>query len=97
MAELTRFWGIVIAIFFRGEVGRHNRPHIHAIFTRGEEEASIALDTGEVLAGKLHPQNLRLVRIWMELHMEELQEAWDLARHGKTPYKIAPLTKKVFK
>ncbi len=92
MAELARFWGIVVAVFFRGEVGRHNRPHIHVFI--GDDSASIALDTRKIIVGKLNARDLRLVRLWMKIHDEELHEAWDRAVHGKTPYKIAPLREK---
>jgi hypothetical protein len=90
MSELSRFFGIVIAIFARGEE-RHHRAHIHVFVTRDEEYASIALDNGEVLNGRLHPTHLKLVKAWMKLNKAELNAAWAKISHGENPGKIPPL------
>ena len=34
---------------------------------------------------------LRLVRDWIDLHIQELQEDWDLARAGRALKEIEPL------
>ncbi len=88
MAELSRFYGLVIAIFFRGEFGRHNRPHVHVF--HGEHEASIAFD-GDVLSGRLPPTAKKLAKAWIKQHRAELAAAWRTARDGRVPRKIAPL------
>jgi Domain of unknown function (DUF4160) len=88
MAELSRFYGIVIAIFFRGERGRHNLPHIHVRYA--EFVASVALD-GTIIEGRLPPTARRLVLRWAHEHQEELEFAWESARRGRTPPKIEPL------
>jgi hypothetical protein len=44
--ELSRFFGIVIGLFY----SEHGRPHFHAVY--GEHEASIDIETGEVVVGK---------------------------------------------
>ena len=88
MAELARFYGIVVAIFFRGEVGRHNTPHVHV--TYNEFTAAIGFD-GQVLAGDLPGRARNLVRQWMRAHREELQLAWGRAQRGSRPQKIEPL------
>jgi len=56
-----------------------------------EFEASIGIDDGEILAGQLPRKQLRLVQAWIELHRDELQADWELARSGEQPYKIDPL------
>lgn len=89
MAELSRFLGIVISVFTRGEVGKHNTPHVHVF--AGDEEASIAIEGGRVIAGSLRPNNLWLVRHWMDQHYVELLDAWEAAKAGKKPHKIPPL------
>lgn len=88
MAELSRFYGIVVAIFFRGEIGRHRLPHVHVRYA--EHSASVALD-GEILDGSLPPTARRLVVKWMLEHEDELRAAWDRARRGLTPARIEPL------
>ncbi len=88
MAELSRFYGVVVAVFFRGEFGRHRLAHVHVRCKN--EWASVDLD-GNVIEGELPSAARWLVRRWMRLHRAELQAAWDDARAGRTPRKIEPL------
>ena len=67
----------------------HNLPHIHAKYA--EFEASINIEDGEILAGKLPRKQLRLVQAWIELHRDELMADWEIAVGGDNPYKIDPL------
>jgi hypothetical protein len=83
--ELSRFFGIVIGIFYT----EHGRPHFHAAY--GEFEASIDIESEEIISGKLPPRALSLVQEWCQLHKLELRENWERARQHKTPKKIAPL------
>ena len=46
MPELSRFYGIIIKMYFN-DVQQHHKPHIHAFY--GDYEAVIAVD-GELLA-----------------------------------------------
>ena len=48
MPEISRFFGIIIKMFVRGE---HNPPHVHAIYS--EYNAIINIKTGEVIEGDL--------------------------------------------
>jgi hypothetical protein len=34
---------------------------------------------------------VKLVREWIDLHVDELREDWELAQAGKEPKKIVPL------
>ena len=47
MPELSRFYGIVIRMFWVD----HPPPHFHAVF--GEHEALIAIETSRIIAGGL--------------------------------------------
>lgn len=85
MPEISRFYGVVIAMFHND----HAPPHFHA--TYAGEEAAVRLDTLEVQSGALSPRALRLVREWASLHREELMRAWDMSREGKPPQPIPPL------
>ena len=47
MPEISRFLGIVIAMYYRD----HNPPHFHA--TYGKYEVRVRIDTGEIISGNL--------------------------------------------
>jgi len=85
MPELSRFFGIVIGIFYR----EHGRPHFHAVY--GEFEAVIDIETGAVISGDFPKRALSLVSEWRSTHVSELQENWDLARQHQALRKIPPL------
>jgi hypothetical protein len=87
MAELSRFYGMVIQIFFMDTI-KHYRPHIHVVYA--EYEASVGID-GTILAGKLPVKQLRLLQTWMAIHEEELYEAWAHAMSKEPIKKIEPL------
>lgn len=85
MPEISRFFGIVIRMFYDD----HNPPHLHA-----EYKGNKALFDfhGNILRGDLGSRTgIRLVREWIDLHAAELEENWDLARAGREIKKIAPL------
>ena len=58
MPELSRFYGIVIRMFWAD----HPPPHFHAVF--GEFEALIAIETTVIIAGALPLGARSLVRQW---------------------------------
>ena len=62
MPEISRFFGIIIAMFY----DEHNPPHFHARY--GEYRVEIAIDTLSVLVGRLPPRVLGLVIEWAALH-----------------------------
>jgi len=82
---ISRFFGIVIAMFFDD----HGPPHFHARHAGGS--ARIRIDPIEVMDSSLGRRQLRLVLAWAELHQEELLENWRLARAGETLREIEPL------
>jgi Domain of unknown function (DUF4160) len=83
--ELSRFFGIVIAMYY----GDHPPPHFHARY--GSEQASIRIDNGEILDGSLGARSLRLVNEWRALHEAELLEDWRLASAREPLRAIEPL------
>ncbi len=85
MPEISRFFGIVIAIFY----GDHLPPHFHARY--GAAQAIIAIEELSILGGQLPPRALGLVMDWASVHQVELREDWDLARRQAPLRKIAPL------
>jgi len=66
MPEISRFYGIIIKMFFLD----HLPPHFHAEYA--EFKAQIAIDNGEIIKGELPRHALRLVQDWAEMHKEEL-------------------------
>ncbi len=85
MPAISRFFGIVIAMFFDD----HDPPHFHARHAAGE--ARIRIDTLEVMDSTLGRRQHRLVMAWAELHQQELTENWNRARAGETLNPIEPL------
>jgi hypothetical protein len=82
---ISAFYGIFIRMFFND----HPPPHFHARY--GEFEATVAIETLEILEGALPNRALNLVREWAMIHQEELREDWDLCRTNAAPAKIQPL------
>ncbi len=65
MSILSRFFGIVIAMYWRD----HAPPHFHAKY--GEQEVTFEIETGKV-TGNMSKRALSLVKEWYKLHKEEL-------------------------
>ncbi len=85
MPELSRFFGIIIRMFFE----EHNPPHIHA-----EHQGNKAVFdlSGNITRGDLKSRTaIKLVREWIDRHIAELCEDWELAQAGKEIKKIDPL------
>jgi len=85
MPEISRFFGIIIAMFYDD----HAPPHFHVRY--GEQKAIIAIDTLTILRGELAPRAYGLVMEWASLHQEELSEDWALAENQAPLKKIKPL------
>lgn len=66
----------------------HNPPHFHACY--GEQKVTIDIENGAV-KGVMSERALRLIFEWMDIHREELKDAWEKAKNGISPSKIAPL------
>jgi hypothetical protein len=85
MPEISRFFGIVITMYFDD----HSPPHFHARYN--EYNAVIAIDTLAVLEGTMKGRPLGWVIDWASQHQAELREAWDRAAQFASPGKIEPL------
>jgi hypothetical protein len=85
MPRISSFYGIVIKMYFR----EHGPSHFHAIY--GEHEAIVAIDSLDIVEGRLPRRALRLVREWGELHRSELASNWGRARARKKLRTIEPL------
>jgi len=85
MPEISRFFGIIIAMFH----GDDNPPHFHAHY--GEHRAIIRIEDFAVLEGTLPLRALGLVMEWAEIHRDELLKDWELASENKPLLRIEPL------
>ena len=84
MPEISRFLGIVIAMYYRN----HAPPHFHAIY--GDFEVTIEISSDHV-NGDFPRRALAHVLEWSSLHRQELLETWTLARASRPLPKIEPL------
>lgn len=85
MPEVSRFFGIVIRMFWDD----HNPPHFHAFY--GDELALVDITTLSVFAGRLPPRALGLVIEWATVHQQELLDGWRMAQAQQPLPKIEPL------
>lgn len=85
MPEISRFFGIVVKMYFED----HAPPHFHAEY--GGHSALIDIRNLSVFAGRLPPRAMGLVIEWASLHQRELLENWNRARTSASLEKIDPL------
>lgn len=85
MPEISRFYGIIIALYYN----EHNPPHFHAKY--GEFVAEIDIRTLEIINGNLPKRAKALVLEWADDHRDDLMLDWDLARKMAELKPIEPL------
>lgn len=85
MPEISRFFGIVIGMFYAD----HPPPHFHARY--GKQGAIIDIRSLCVLEGELPARVLGFVVEWGRLHQVELMDNWLEAERNAALRPIAPL------
>jgi len=85
MPEISRFYGIIIAMFYSD----HNPPHFHARY--GRHGVVVDINTLRILEGAIPPRALGLVIEWAAQHRQELLDDWRLARDNQPLRRIEPL------
>lgn len=85
MPELSRFYGIVVQVYY----GDHPPPHVHA--TYGEYSVVLDVETLAVIQGRLPARALGMLIEWATLHQAELRDAFRKAANLERPDKIEPL------
>ena len=85
MPEISRFFGIVILMYYRDPAP----PHFHVRY--GARQARFALGPLRLLEGRLSPRVIGLITEWALLHEDEILENWDLAQHDRPMNRIPPL------
>lgn len=81
MPEISRFYGIVIKMFFKPK--EHEPGHIHALY--GENVGIFNLETSEMTEGDLPSKAQELVKEWMSENREELLKMWSTQKLSKLP------------
>ncbi|MBT8398342.1 MAG: DUF4160 domain-containing protein [Gemmatimonadetes bacterium] len=84
MPVLSRFYGIVVYMNYRD----HDPPHFHA---RDQNQEVLVEINSSLVKGTFPRRALRLLFDWTEIHQEELERNWTLARNHKPLETIAPL------
>lgn len=79
MPEITRFYGIIIKLFF----GDHPPPHFHAVY--GEYNALFKIETLEMIEGDLPTRAKKLIEEWATIYKDELKEIWESQEFKKLP------------
>jgi len=88
MPIVSMFYGIVIR-FYYFDNQQHQFPHFHVEFSG--QKAVISIPDGEILAGGLPTNEMKLVQAWIEIHRDDLLADWNLAVNGDMPQPIEPL------
>ena len=81
MPEISRFYGIVIKMFFKPK--EHEPSHIHALY--GEYMGEFNIITMEMIQGDLPQKAQDLVREWLQKYQTDLQKMWDEQKISKLP------------
>lgn len=81
MPEITRFYGIIIKMFFKPR--EHEPSHIHAIY--GDTVGIFDLRTMQMTEGDLPKRAQKLVIEWLEKHQGELLTMWKTQEIKKLP------------
>ena len=81
MPEITRFYGILIKMFFKPK--EHDPSHIHALY--GEYVGIFDLSSMQMTEGDLPKKAQELVKEWLQLHQKELLDMWVTQQLHKLP------------
>lgn len=85
MPEISRFFGIVVQMYFN----EHNPPHFHVRYNG--YRAQIDIETLGIIDGHLPPKVLALVVEWASIHQNELRKNWFNIQKDGSYAKINPL------
>jgi hypothetical protein len=86
MPEISRFFGIIIRMYFDD----HNPPHFHASYAG--IDATFEIDPIGLLWGDLPPRATSMVIEWAALHQRELRDNWERLHDNRPVQKIRPLS-----
>ena len=79
MPEISRFYGIIIKLFF----GDHPPPHFHAVY--GEYNGLFSIEQLEMIEGDLPNRAKKMIIEWADFYQDELMEMWNTQEFRKLP------------
>jgi hypothetical protein len=85
MPEISRFFGIVIFMYFND----HDPPHFHVKYN--EFRGKISINELKLIAGKLPKRVMALTLEWANEHRTELMENWETLKETGKYHTIEPL------
>ncbi|MBQ8100270.1 MAG: DUF4160 domain-containing protein [Paludibacteraceae bacterium] len=81
MPEITRFYGIVIKMFFKPK--EHEPAHIHAIYN--DYVGLFDIQTFKMFEGDMPRRAQQMISEWLDEHKEELNRMWQTQKIVKLP------------
>ena len=79
MPVITRFYGILIKMYFR----EHGTPHFHAIYN--DYNGVFDLNSLDMTEGDLPGRAQHLIREWAQQYQHELHTMWEQQHYKKLP------------
>ena len=79
MPVITRFYGIIIKMYFR----EHGVPHFHAIY--GEYNGVFEIETLKMIEGDLPKRSQKMIREWAAGYQNDLTEMWNSQEFRNLP------------
>lgn len=83
MPTVAYFYGIAVSMYYND----HAPPHFHAAY--GGFRALIRIEDGQVMAGRLPPNAIRLVVDFAKVRQEELRANWSKGEKDEPLERIA--------
>ena len=88
MPIISQFYGIIVAMYFNENNGKHYIPHIHI---RYNEYKSVYDLSANKLEGEIPRKQAKMVEAWILIHKEELESLWKLCQEENEIFRIEPL------
>jgi hypothetical protein len=85
---VSSFYGILIYLYWL-DTRQHHLPHVHAMYAG--DEAVFAIESADMIDGKIPRRQARMVEARIEIHRDELLADWGLAVRGSQVFPIDPL------
>lgn len=85
ISEISRFSGVAIRMFFRGNAA----AHFHAIFD--DKKVVVGVSPVRIITGDIPASVLHKVIEWARRHQQELMLCWYRCKASQIPFKIEPL------
>jgi hypothetical protein len=79
MPVITRFYGILIKMYFR----EHGTPHFHAIYN--EYNGVFDIETLEMIEGDLPGRAQQMIQEWAQRYQTDLQAMWQSQSYRRLP------------